>query len=128
SLGRAARAPIRCRLRARRPSRTPYVPQNLSFLGSLVSRRLGGVDRIAEQHAEGALVLIVFGKVGNGRAHGLRAILDPFAEFAVGHYVEFIVEYALQYSLADRFLGAEQMKQVAVLLAALIGLGIARVG
>jgi len=46
----------------------------------------------------------------------------------VSHDVQLIVEYALQHSLADRLLGAEQVKQIAVLLAALVGLGIARIG
>src|SRR5207247_845169 len=62
------------------------------------------------------------------RAQAMCAILDTLAELAVGQDVELVVQYPLEHPLADLFLGAEQMKEVAGLLAALVGLGIARIG
>src|SRR2546430_7500706 len=102
-------------------------PSCLLFPRALAGR-LGRVDRIHEQKAEGALVFLVLGEAGYGRAHGLGAILDTLAELAVGQDVELVVQYPLEHPLADLFLGAEQMKEVARLLAALVGLGIARIG
>src|SRR5256885_5500167 len=96
-----------------------------SCLALLLACRLGGVDRIAEQKAERALVLLVLGQIGHGRAQGLRAILDPLAEFAVGHDVELVVEDPLQHPLADLFLRAVEVKEVAALLAALAETGYA---
>src|ERR1700733_14213733 len=98
----------------------PCVLRSLSFSASLVARRLGGVNGIAEQHAEGALVLVVFGKVGHGGAHGLRAILNPFAKFAVGQDVQLVIEYAPQHSCTDVLLGHIQVEEVAPLLTALV--------
>src|SRR5580765_8692182 len=94
-----------------------------SWLAPLLARGLGRVDRVAEQYAEGALVFLVLGHLGHGRAHRLRALLDPLAEFAVGQDVQLIAQDALQYPLPDRFLGAEQVKEAAELLAALVRLG-----
>src|SRR5256885_7096739 len=99
-----------------------------SCLASLPACRLGRVDGIAEQEAEGTLVLLVLGQIGHRRAQGPRAILDPLAEFAVGHDVELVVEDPPQHPLADLFLRAVEVKEVAALLAALVGLGIAGIG
>src|SRR5437588_12398958 len=108
----------------------PYGPRSLSCLvfPRALAGRLGRVDRIHEQKAEGALVFLVLGELGHGRAHGLGAILDTLAELAVGQDVELVVQYPLEHPLADLFLGAEQMKEVAGLLAALVGRGIASIG
>src|SRR5205807_7386985 len=108
----------------------PYGPRSPSCPAFPVAlaRRLGRVDRIAEQKAEGALVFLVLGEVGHGRAHGLGAVLDARAELAVGQDVELVVQYPLEHPLTGLFLRAEQMKEVAGLLTALVGLGIAGIG
>lgn len=62
---------------------------------------------------EGVLILMVLSQVGHCRAHRLRAILDPLPEFAVGHDVQLVIEYALQHACADIFLGHVQMEEVA---------------
>src|SRR5438876_9661416 len=108
----------------------PYglVSPSCLVLPAALAGRLGRMDRIHEQKAEGALVFLVLWEVGHGRAHGLGAVLDALAELAVGQDVELVVQYPLEHPLAGLFLGAEQMKEVAGLLTALVGLGIARIG
>src|SRR5207302_10278466 len=101
----------------------PYglrIPSCLVFPVAL-ARRLGRVDRIAEQKAEGALVFLVLGEVGHGRAHGLGAVLDARAELAVGQDVERVVQYPLEHPLTGLFLRAERTKDLPGLLTALLG-------
>jgi len=82
-------------------------------------------DRIAEQEAEGALVLLVLGQIGPRPRISLRAILDPLAELAMGHDVELVVEDPLQHPLADLFLRAERGEEITGPAGALSLVGIA---
>src|SRR5215469_16407817 len=105
----------------------PCGQQSPSCSALPVTRRLSGVDRIPEQEAESALVLLVLGEFGYGGAHRGGALLHPLAEFAVGHDVELVVQYPLQHALPNLFLRAEQVEEIRVLLAALVGLGVTAV-
>jgi len=98
-----------------------------SFLQRPLPLGFGWVNGIAEQDAESPFVFLVFREVWNGCAHRLGPRLEALAEFAVCHDVQLIIQNSLQHAFANFFFRPVEMEEIAALLPAPVGLGLAGV-